>query len=85
MDRLRTDIRQRMADYLKGQMTLEDVLRWELRVNDDNAPIPQDIRSDLDRIALIGQEIAMGFREERELRDLAIQLARGEARARRGA
>ena len=74
-----------MADYLKGQMTLEDVLRWELRVNDDNAPIPQDIRSDLDRIALIGQEIAMGFREERELRDLAMQLAGGEARARRGA
>lgn len=85
MDRLRSDIRQRMADYLKGQMTLEDVLRWELRVNDDNAPIPQDIRSDLDRIALIGQEIAMGFRPESELRDLALKLIEGEARVERGA
>jgi hypothetical protein len=84
MDALRRDIRQRMADYLKGQMSLEDVLGWELQVNDDNAPIPDDLRSDLDRIALIGQEIAMGFRPETELRDLALELTE-ETGARRRA
>ena len=77
MTDLRSDIRQRMADYLKGQMTLEDVVLWEAHVNDDNAPIAQDIRFDLDRIALIAQEIAMGFRPAAELRDLAFELTRG--------
>jgi len=74
-----------MADYLKGQMALTDVLLWEAHVNDDNAPLPDEERADLDRIALIGQDVAMGFREEAELRALALELTTGQARVPRGA
>ena len=84
MDPLRAELVKKLDDYLERRLSLSDLLGWEVEVNDESAK-KSGLRFDLDRVALLGEEIADGIRPEDDLRELAIELTSRDARARRGA
>ena len=84
MDPLRAELVRKLGAYLDGELSLSDLLGWEVVVNDESAK-KSGLRFDLDRVALLGEEIADGIRPEADLLELAIELTGRDTRARRGA
>lgn len=64
-EQLRVEMREKLDRYLAGTESIADVLSWEASLSLD-PDVPADIRSDLDVLALLGEEVERGEREEIE-------------------
>ena len=72
---IRTEMMISLTAYLKGRQSLRDVLAWEAEYA--LAPdVPRPVRTDLDQLALIGEEVDSGVRDEVEFRALAESIVR---------
>ncbi len=68
-----SELRKILREYLAGEKTLRDFLAWEATFALD-PDIPAADRLILDRLALLGEEIAQGARDEIDFRTLAAEL-----------
>ena len=78
---MRVEMMTYLTAYLKGSQSLQDVLAWEAEYS-LAADVPRQLRSDFDQLALIGEEVDSGLRDESEFRALAESIVRGAAAAR---
>ncbi|HRC63126.1 MAG: hypothetical protein K1X87_08550 [Dehalococcoidia bacterium] len=79
---IRFEMMDRLGAYLQGREGLADLLGWEAELS-LSAWIAKPLRADLDRIALMGEEVESGLRDEREVREVARSVLDGlAARAR---
>jgi hypothetical protein len=65
-----------LATYLKGRQSLRDVLAWEAEYS-LALGVTGRLRADLNQLALIGEEVEAGLRDESEFRALSESLVRG--------
>ena len=70
-EQTRREMMTLLAAYLDGDAGLDDFIGWEAGLSLDPAVAGQ-LRSTLDRLALVAGEVADGLRGEREFRTLAV-------------
>jgi hypothetical protein len=78
MDELRPEMLGQLGGYLRGDLTASDLLVWEASVNDETS-IPRPFSVELDRIALLAEEVVDGIRPENDLRELALEMTRASS------
>ena len=66
----RDELREELIAYLGGNSSLAEFLRWEA-VLSLASDVPTDVRRDLDRLALIGEEVERGIRNESDFKAVA--------------
>ena len=66
-EELRAELAAILTAYLSWDRTMADFLGWEASLSLDST-VPADLRRDLDRLALICEEVGTGVREESEFR-----------------
>lgn len=78
-DRLKQELREILREYLAGEKSLDDFLAWEASLALD-PDVPRDLRRTLDRLALVGEEVDRGMRDEGDFRDAASRTLQPAAR-----
>jgi hypothetical protein len=78
-DGLQQELRGILRDYLDGEKSLDDCLAWEAGLALD-PDVPRELRQMLDRLALVGEEVDRGMREEADFREIAARTLEPAAR-----
>jgi hypothetical protein len=80
---IRREMLAQLQGYLGGDVTIEDLITWQLDFEPESrhGDVGRTLRADLDRIALIAEEVADGIRPEEDLRDLALEMTGASSRS----